>query len=337
MSEGTERTTDVFGVGNALVDVLALVDEDFVREHDLPKGGMLLVDTEKQGGLLRALEGHTLEMRSGGSAANTMIAIAQSGGNGFYSGKVARDTNGEFYRQDLLESGVHFDVHPAAEENNPTGTCVVLTTPDAERTMLTHLGVSTQLGPTDIDSDRLAKCKYSYIEGYLWDPPSPRKASVTAMEESKKHHVKVSFTFSDPFLVDRFTDDFRNVVKEYCDVLFCNADECRRFCETESLDEAVQQIGKMVDLAFITDGARGCRIVENGNPSVVEGFEVNAIDTVGAGDAFAGGALFGLTHGYSAKQAARWGNYLAAEVVSIQGARLHGRMTDKLGAIIATN
>ena len=134
-----EKTTDVFGVGNAMVDILALVEEDFVREHDLPKGGMLLVDTEKQGGLLKALEGHALEMRSGGSAANTMIAIAQSGGNGFYSGKVARDTNGEFYRQDLLESGVHFDVHPASEEDNPTGTCLVLTTPDAERTMLTHL------------------------------------------------------------------------------------------------------------------------------------------------------------------------------------------------------
>ena len=247
-----EKTTDVFGVGNAMVDILALVEEDFVREHDLPKGGMLLVDTEKQGGLLKALEGHALEMRSGGSAANTMIAIAQSGGNGFYSGKVARDTNGEFYRQDLLESGVHFDVHPASEEDNPTGTCLVLTTPDAERTMLTHLGVSTQLGPSDIDSDRLAKCKYSYIEGYLWDPPNPRQASVAAMEESKKHNVKVSFTFSDPFLVDRFTDDFRRVVNEYCDVLFCNADEGRRFCETESLDEAVQQIVVIVALTYIT-------------------------------------------------------------------------------------
>ena len=154
------------------------------------------------------------------------------------------------------------------------------------------------------------------------------------MEESKKHNVKVSFTFSDPFLVDRFTDDFRRVVNEYCDVLFCNADEGRRFCETESLDEAVQQIGKMVDLAFITDGSEGCRVIEKGEATLVEGFKVNAIDTVGAGDAFAGGTLFGLTHGFSASQAARWGNYLAAQVVSIQGARLHGDMSDKLDTII---
>ena len=206
-----EKQIDVFGVGNAMVDILAMVTDDFVREHAINRGTMTLVDAEKQGALLQDLERHDLQMQSGGSAANTMIAIAQSGGTGFYSGKVSRDTNGEFYRQDMLESGIHFDVHPAPETGAPTGTCLVLTTPDAERTMCTHLGISTELSPSDIDLDRLARCKYAYIEGYLWDPPQPRAASTAVMEAAKRLDVKVSLTYSDPFLMERFGDDFRRV------------------------------------------------------------------------------------------------------------------------------
>jgi sugar/nucleoside kinase (ribokinase family) len=193
------RSVDVFGVGNALVDILALVEDEFVLDHGLNRGGMTLMDSETQGGILHDLDGNLLQMRSGGSAANTMIGLAQSGGKAYYSGKVAKDTNGEFYRQDLLAAGIDFNVHPAAESNGPTGTCVVLTTPDAERTMCTHLGVSTTLAATDIDVDRLAHCKYSYVEGYLWDAPDPRKASIETMEQSKRLGVKVAFTFSDGF------------------------------------------------------------------------------------------------------------------------------------------
>lgn len=313
---------DVFGVGNAMVDILAMVDDAFVREHELPRGGMLLVDAEKQGALLLDLERHSLEMQSGGSAANTMIAIAQSGGSGYYSGKVAKDPNGEFYRQDLVESGIAFDVHPAPEEDAPTGSCLVLTTPDAERTMCTHLGVSIQLAPTDIDVDRLRRSKFAYIEGYLWDADTPRAASVFTMEQAKSNGVKVAFTFSDPFLVDRFPDDFHRIVKDYCDVVFCNADEIRQFMETDSLDEAVQKLGERVAMAFVTDSERGCRVVIDGKQEVVAGFPVRPVDTVGAGDAFAGGVLYGLTAGYSPRQAARWGNYLASRVVSVHGARL---------------
>ena len=142
-----EKTTDVFGIGNALVDILAMVDDDYVREHDLTKGGMILVDAEKQATLLRYLTETSLNLRSGGSAANTMIAVAQSGGSGFYAGKVARDAHGEFYRQDMLDAGIHFDVHPAPTSGGPTGTSLILTTPDAERTRCTNLGVSTALSP----------------------------------------------------------------------------------------------------------------------------------------------------------------------------------------------
>ncbi len=334
MTAEHSKSVDVFGVGNAMVDILALVEDDFVREHDLNRGSMTLMDSEKQGRLLQELKHHSLELSSGGSAANTMIAIAQSGGKGFYSGKVSRDTNGEFYRQDLLEAGIHFDVHPTDEDHGTTGTCLVLTTPDAERTMCTHLGVSTTLDPTDIDVEKLAQCKYSYVEGYLWDAPGPKKASVETMEQSKRHDVKVAFTFSDLFLVSRFSDDFHKLVTKYCDVIFCNADEARHFCETESLEDCASKIGAMVDTAFVTDGADGCLVVQNKEIVRVPGFPAKAVDTVGAGDYFAGGVLYGLTNGLNPQQSAHWGNYMASCIVQVHGARLDKSMADKVAEIV---
>lgn len=328
------KKMDVFGVGNALVDILAMVNDDFLSKHKLDKGGMTLCDAARQAALLHDLEGQSLEMKSGGSAANTMIAIAQSGGSGVFTGKVTSDPNGEFYRRDMIESGIRFDVNAAPEASAPTGTSLILTTPDAERTMCTHLGVSIELPPSDIHEDHLAQCKYCYIEGYLWDPEIPRQTSIAVMEKSKQLGVKVSFTFSDPFLIGRFAEDFRRIASEYCDTVFCNADEARQLCGTDDLDEAAKQIGSLVELAFITDGANGCRVVQSGNTTVVPGFKVNAIDTVGAGDAFAGGVLFGLTNGYTPTQAAKWGNYLASRVVTIHGARLENSMADDLQEIV---
>jgi sugar/nucleoside kinase (ribokinase family) len=322
MEFANTREIDVFGIGNAMVDILARVDHDFIREHALTPGSMTLVDAEKQGSLLHFLEHHALELRSGGSAANTIVAVAQSGGRGYYSGKVARDSHGEFYRQDLLQAGIHFDVHPAQPGIGSTGSCLVLTTPDAERTMCTHLGVSGELGPEDIDVQRLAHCKAVYIEGYLWEPPQPRQACILAMEQARRQKVRVALTFSDFFLVDRFEDDFRWVVREYCDIVFCNAEEARRFCNVESLQDCAEQIGQLVELAFITDGPQGCLVIQGGRTARVPAFAARAVDTVGAGDAFAGGVLFGLTHGYSPAAAARWGHFLAGHVVQVYGARL---------------
>jgi sugar/nucleoside kinase (ribokinase family) len=329
-----DERIDVFGVGNAMVDILVMVDEDFVREHALTKGSMTLVDAEKQGTLLQSLESRPLQMQSGGSAANTIIGVAQSGGTGFYTGKVARDPNGEFYRQDLLEAGVHFDVHPAPETGPPTGSCLVLTTPDAERTMCTHLGVSTELSAEDVDVDYLKRCRYAYIEGYLWDPPGPRGASLAVMEQSKRHGVQVALTFSDPFLMERFGDDFRRLARDYCDVVFCNADEVRQLTQLDDLEAAARTIGEWVDLAFVTNSEAGCLVVKSGELERVGGFPVKALDTVGAGDAFAGGALFGLTHGYTPSQAARWGNFLASRVVTYHGARWPHPIRDQVAKIL---
>ncbi|MGB3509206.1 MAG: adenosine kinase [Microcoleaceae cyanobacterium] len=325
---------DVFGVGNALVDILAFVEEDLITKHSLQKSGMTLMDAQRQGSILHDLEHTSLQMRSGGSAANSMIAIAQSGGTGIFVAKVASDPNGELYRQDMLESNIEFNAVPTSMENGPTGTCVVLTTPDAERTMCTNLGVSINLGADDIDVEQIRRCKYSYLEGYLWSAPDAKQACIQTMEESKRQGVEVCFTFSDQFLVDMFADDFRQLVSDYSNVLFCNADEVRSFCGIESLQECAVKIGNLVETAFITNGKEGCLVVDNQQITSVAGFPVKAIDTVGAGDAFAGGVLFGITHGFSPTQAARWGNYLASEVVQIQGPRLEGFWGNKIQQVI---
>ncbi len=322
MKADKQRTFDVFGVGNALVDILAQVNETFIGMFGLKKGGMMLMDAPEQGQILQHLESQSLQLASGGSAANTMVAIAQSGGNGVYCGQVAHDLHGEFYRRDMQRAGILFPVELAPEAALPTGTCVVLTTPDAERTMCTHLGISTSLQEDAIDWSLLAECRLSYVEGYLWDAPGPRAACVATFEQSRRLGVRTAFTFSDAFLVDRFPDDFQRIVREYCDIVFCNADEIRRYFKDESLETCVRRIGDQVELAFVTNSENGCFVVERGTVHHVSGFPVWAIDTVGAGDAFAGGTLYGLTHGYSPQQAARWGNYLASRVVAKIGPRL---------------
>ncbi len=322
MTVDSTRKHDVFGVGNALVDILANVDDRFVGQFGLHKGSMALMDSKAQAQVLEHLELQNLKLASGGSAANTMVAIAQSGGSGIYAGKVAHDTYGEFYRKDMQNAGIGFPVEMASETGLPTGTCVVLTTPDAERTMCTHLGISTSLHESEIHRDQIAQCKLSYVEGYLWDAPGPRAACRKTFELSNELGVRAAFTFSDAFLVDRFPEEFRDIVTRHCDIVFCNADEARRFCKNENLEECAAELGSLADLVFITDSARGCVVVEQGAASLVAGFAVQAVDTVGAGDAFAGGVLYGLARGQSPQEAARWGNWLASAVVATVGPRL---------------
>ena len=331
----SEKKYDVFGVGNALVDVLAQVEDDFVAGFDLHKGSMSLMDSEKQVSVLDKLDQSSLQLASGGSAANTMVAIAQSGGTGVYIGRVAQDAHGEFYQKDMAKAGIDFPVALAPQASLPTGTSVILTTPDAERTMCTHLGISTDLSINDVDFDLLAQSKISYIEGYLWDPAEPRAVCIETFERSKKLGVKTSFTFSDPFLVDRYGDDFRKVVAEYCDIVFCNADEARKFFGTDDLNECTAKLGESVEMGFVTDGGNGCHVVAAGNSQHVPGFEIKAIDSVGAGDAFAGGVLYGLTNGLDPVKSARWGNYFAAQVVAKIGPRLDSDLKAELSNVTA--
>jgi sugar/nucleoside kinase (ribokinase family) len=330
-----EKKFDVFGVGNAIVDMLAFVPDEFIVSQELQRGSMTLMDTERQASILHHLSDHRVELSSGGSAANTMVALALSGGSGVYCGKVAHDMHGEFYRQDLEEAGICFQVPMASEHDDPTGTCVVLTTPDTERTMCTHLGISTALSKADVNLKHLAASRFSYVEGYLWDAAGPREACLETFEQSQRLGLTTAFTVSDSFLVDRYHQQFLELVQRYCDILFCNADEARRLCSSDSLEDCGRKLGEMVELVFLTDGPNGSRVIQDGRTTVVPGFEVQAVDSVGAGDSFAGGVLYGLSQGMGAVPSARWGNYMASRVVSITGPRLHESIADKVPEVTA--
>lgn len=323
---------DVFGVGNALVDIIAFIDPNFLEKKQIQKGIMTLVDETKQGALLADLHDVKKELRSGGSAANTMIAITNSGGTCAYTGKVTHDTYGEFYKKDMEEAGVLFETTP--DKDGHTGTCVVLTTPDAERTMLTNLGISTTLAPTDIDLETLKRSKYVYVEGYLWDGDSTKKASELSMKTAKENNIKVAFTYSDPFCVNRSKDEFIQLTKDYVDVVFCNTEEGLALSGKSDPKEAISFISKIAPLVFMTAGKDGAYVAENGKINLVPGFPVKPIDTTGAGDAFAAGVLYGLTHGYSAQKSARWGNYVASRIVAEVGPRLSVRLMGRQDEIL---
>jgi len=309
---------NVFAVGNALVDIIASVNDNFLKENKLRKGFMTLVDTEFQTKILQQLNQNT-SLRSGGSAANTMIGIANCGGNGVYIGKVANDTNGAFYKMDMEKFGIVYEVKPG---DGVTGTCVVLTTPDGERTMLTNLGISSELSKSDIDEEKLAQSEIVYVEGYLWDKETTKQACLHTMQIAKKLGKKVSFTYSDPFCVNRSREDFLKITQEYVDIAFCNHEEAMAITSTENPEDAIYELSHLTSLAFMTWGAQGAYIANQGLIKHIPGFSVKPVDSNGAGDAFAAGVLYGLTHGYSVEKACRWGNYMASRVILEIGPRL---------------
>lgn len=335
MKTNQGKLLDVYAVGNALVDIPATVDDAFLERHGLAKGGMTLVETDRRGHLLDDLKRQTLHPKCGGSAANTAIAVAQSGGSGIFVGKVSADAHGALYGADMRASGLEYDARPTALADGPTGTSIILTTPDAERTMCTHLGVSVLLGADDIDPEAVARCRICYVEGYLWSGDATRAASLKALEAAGKSGAIRAFTFSDRFLVNLFAADFRGLLREHCDLMFCNADEARAFCGQDSLRDCAELFSSLVRRAFITDGKEGCLVVDEGKVVPVPGFAADAIDTVGAGDAFAGGVLYGLAHGFAPVKAARWGNYLASQVVQIRGPRLASVSLEKKVGILS--
>ncbi|TGJ98220.1 adenosine kinase [Leptospira langatensis] len=324
---------DVFGIGNALVDILVPTEDLFITKLGWTKGVMTLVDAETQGKVLTSLDEHKKELRSGGSAANTMIALANSGGTGTYTGKVTEDTYGEFYKQDMEKAGILFEVKPSNDGH--TGTCVVLTTPDAERTMLTHLGISTTLTKHDVDLEKLRASAYSYVEGYLWDGPSTKEACILTMEESRKAGVKVAFTYSDPFCVNRSREDFIRLTKEYCDLVFCNVEEAKALSGNPSKEESLKYVASLCDHVMMTDGSNGAFFSEKGVIRHVSGFSVEElIDTTGAGDCFAAGVLYGLTHGFTPEKSVKWGNYVASRIVQEIGPRLTVRLMGRQEEIL---
>ena len=310
---------DVVGIGNALVDVIAHATDDFLTEHDLTKGWMDLIDTDRAVMLYQAL-GSAVEM-SGGSAANTMCGVASFGGTAAYIGKVADDELGRVFGHDLLAVGVRFSA-PGNDTGVPTGRCIIVVTPDAERTMNTYLGASSFLGVPDLDEDTIATGQVLYMEGYLYDRDEAKEAFRRAAQVAHDNGRMVSLTLSDSFCVDRHRDDFRDLVSDEVDLLFGNDAELTSLYQTDTFFEAVVELRRHCRFAAITVGSKGSIIVTPDHLLEVPAKSVGKVlDTTGAGDLYAAGFLRGITTGESLERCGELGSIAAAEVIGHVGPR----------------
>jgi sugar/nucleoside kinase (ribokinase family) len=310
---------DVVGIGNALVDVIAHAGDPFLVEHSLVKGSMELIDTDRAVHLYRAL-GVAVEM-SGGSAANTMCGVASFGGRAAYIGKVSDDELGQVFGHDLNAVGVAF--RPGGPEaGTPTGRCIIVVTPDAQRTMSTYLGVSSLLSSDDLDEAAIADGAVLYMEGYLFDRDDAKKAFRRAAGIAHAAGRTVSLTLSDSFCVDRHRQDFVALVRDEVDILFGNDDELCSLYELDSLDDAIERVRGECDLAAITAGAQGSYIVSADDVVQVPAEPVDRVlDTTGAGDLYAAGFLYGYTRSRPLAECGRFASIAAAEVISHVGPR----------------
>ncbi len=315
----SEPSFDVVGVGNAIVDVLAHADDDFLAGQGLTKGAMTLIDADRAKELYGRI-GPAVEC-SGGSAANTIAALASLGGKGAFVGKVHDDQLGEVFRHDIRALGVAFDT-PPDRDGPPTATCLILVTPDAQRTMQTFLGACVTLGPDDVDDGVIAAARVAYLEGYLWDPPLAKQALIKAATVAHDADRMVALSLSDPFCVDRHRAEFLELVDEHVDILFANEHEIMSLYQVGSFDESLQAVRGRCNIAALTRSEKGSVIVAGDEVHVVDAEPVaRVVDTTGAGDAYAAGFLFGVTAGRELAECARIGGIAAAEVIQHMGAR----------------
>lgn len=316
---------DVFGVGNALVDIQARVDDAFVKRLGFDKGIMTLVETAQQEKVLSELNSVPLNRCAGGSAANTIVAVADFGGKAAFVGKIGDDPIGKFFLDDMRQLGISVDVDPTP--NLPTGTCAVLISEDAQRTMLTHLGASTTLTEADLVETWIGKSKYVYVEGYLLTGESTKQAAYRAMAIAKQMGVKVAFTASDPFLVNMIRDEIWELISGPVDLFFCNEEEAKSLTGESSAIASAAKIHEHAENVALTLGKMGSLIMHAGEAFPIEGVPVEAIDTTGAGDMYAGALLYGITHGMSWRQAGHLASHAASRIVTQMGARLHRKFT----------
>lgn len=316
----TSAKYDVLGIGNAIFDVLVQTDEKFLADHGMAKGGMALIDEARALSIYRDM-GPATEM-SGGSAANTIVGIANLGARAAYVGKVRDDQIGRLYTHDIRAAGVAFETQAAAG-GPATGCSYILVTPDGERTMNTYLGAAQDLTPADIDEAQIAASAILYLEGYLWDPKSAKEAFVKASTIAHGAGRQVALTLSDSFCVDRYRDEFIGLMRNgTADLIFANEAELHSLYQTSDFDTALTQLRKDVKLGVVTRSEKGCVVASADGVTAVPAFPIEKmVDTTGAGDLFAAGFLFGLVRNAGHENAGRLGALAAAEVIQHIGAR----------------
>ena len=311
---------DVLGIGNAIVDVIARAEDDFLVAQGMHKGTMALIDEARAQAIYAAM-GPAVES-SGGSAANTIVGVASFGARAAFIGKVRDDELGRTFAHDIRAASVAFDTKPA--NNGPsTARCYIMVTPDGERTMNTYLGAAQDLKPGDIDDSQVAVAAVTYLEGYLWDPPQAKEAFVKAAGIAHKAGRRVALTLSDAFCVDRYRAEFLDLIRKgIVDIVFANERELHSLYETADFDSAVKALRGEAKLAVVTRSEKGCVVISKGAVEAVAAEPVEQVaDVTGAGDLFAAGFLVGLARGKDHRTAARLGALAAAEVIQHIGAR----------------
>jgi sugar/nucleoside kinase (ribokinase family) len=309
---------DVVGIGNALVDVLTHEDDAFIEAHGLVRGSMTLIDTDRAEALYAAM-GPGIEV-SGGSAANTISGIASFGGRAAYIGRVFADQLGTVFAHDMRSSGVVFRAAPA-EDGPPTGRCLIVVTPDAQRTMNTYLGSSEFFGPEHVDGELIAQAKVTFLEGYLFDRPEAKEAYWKASRVAHDAGRRVALTLSDTFCVERHRSEWRDLVADQVDILFANEAEALSLYEVETFDEALAAARADVEVVALTRGPRGSVVARGDEVAEVEAHPAEVVDTTGAGDLYAAGFLYGLTHDRSMASCGKLGSAAASAVLGHTGAR----------------
>jgi sugar/nucleoside kinase (ribokinase family) len=313
---------NVFGIGNALVDIVTEVDDQFLLDNNIEKGLMTLVDEEHQTRISSAINMNKSNKQCGGSAANSVIAVSQFGGSSYYACKVANDELGDFYKQDLKDNGVDSNIHKEVQESGITGKCLVMTTEDASRTMNSFLGITSNFSRTQISEEVLKDSQYLYIEGYLVTSENGQDAMAYAKKLAEDNGVKTALTFSDPSMVKYFKEPMQSIVGASVDLLFCNEEEAMLYTGKDNLPEAREALKKDAKRFVITLGENGAMIFDGDTFIDIEPYKVKAIDTNGAGDLFAGAFLYGITNGKSYAESGKLASLASSQVVTQFGPRL---------------
>ncbi|MDO8953483.1 MAG: adenosine kinase [Gammaproteobacteria bacterium] len=319
----------VYGIGNALLDIEFEVNFEFFAQHGIEKSVMTLVDEGRQALVLNylGLANHR-KIASGGSAANTMIAIQQFGSLGFYTCKIANDEAGDHYYREMRTAGLDSNFDTQVRQSGSTGKCLAMITNDADRTMNTFLGISETLSEEELNLEALQNSEYLYIEGYLMTSPTACKAVKKAKQLARAHNVKTSISLSDPAIVKYFKGQFLELINEGVDLLFCNYEEAAEFCDSTNLEVIKQTLQTVAKCFVITRGAKGSIVFDGQDYIEIAAVNVLAIDTLGAGDIYAGAFLAAITQGYSYEFAGRLASLASATVVAQYGPRLSQQEID---------
>jgi len=313
---------DVFGLGNALMDIQVFVKDELLEQLNIPKGVMHLVDEEKSKELLEAINSYEIKTLPGGSCANTLSMLTLMGSKGVYTGVVSDDIYGRLYEREISERGVK----PLIEikKTNLTGTAIILTTEDAERTMITHLGACREYTRDNIDLEALAESKVFHCTGYQWDTPSQKEAVVEAMKSAKKYDSSVSFDIADPFCIERNVEDFKEIIKNHVDILFGNKDEVKILTGESDPIAAGKKILQMgAKIALVKIGSEGSYLFYDDKVETIPVYKAeNVLDSTGCGDIYAGGFLYGYSKNYSLVESAHIASYLAGKIIQVPGVQL---------------